>query len=102
MWCYADPALMRIRLNIVSPTRMSKVQQSYQWGRMEWLAGSEVANAEILSVARMQMLPGGEGERHRHPNCEEASVVIRGSVEIRIGEKSFRCSAGECVVVSPG
>ena len=81
---------------------MSKVQQSYQWGRMEWLAGSEVANAENLSVARMQMLPGGEGERHRHPNCEEAIVVIRGSVEIRIGEKSFRRSAGECVVVPAG
>lgn len=75
---------------------------AYHWGSMVWLAGAGVGNAQKVSVARMQMLPGGEAPGHRHPNCEEVIVVVRGSVEVRVAGESFRPPSGECVVVPEG
>ena len=78
------------------------MKKTYPWGRMEWLAGSELQSASTISVAKMYVLPGSESERHRHPNCEEAILVAKGSVEIQLGAVSTTHFAGECVVVPAG
>ena len=78
------------------------MKKTYPWGRMEWLAGSELQNASSISVAKMFVLPGEESEQHRHSNCEEAIVVLRGSVLVHRAERSSVHSAGDCIVVPTG
>lgn len=50
----------------------------------------------------MHLLPGMTSEAHRHGNCEEAILVVRGKVELHQGEEMAILSAGSCVVVPPG
>ncbi len=81
---------------------MNSLEETYPWGKMEWLSGSEIGNASSISVARMFVLPGAQSESHRHSNCEEAIVVVKGEVEVQRDAQSSRHSSGECVVVPAG
>lgn len=98
-WFLSDADAMQW---LCSGATQGESASAYPWGSMVWLAGSEVGNAQNVSVARMQMLPGGEAPRHRHPNCEEVIVVVRGCVEIRVAGESFRRAPGQCAVVPEG
>lgn len=98
-WFRSDADAMRW---LCSGSSKKEPASAHVWGSMVWLAGSEVGNAKDISVARMQMLPGGEAPGHRHPNCEEVIVVVRGSVEIRVVGEVFRRASGQCAVVPEG
>lgn len=75
--------------------------ETHDWGRMEWLADAELG-ARSVSVARMILAPGAAGQRHRHDNCEEAILVLSGSVELELDAQRRQLSAGECVVAPVG
>ncbi len=74
----------------------------YEWGVIEWLAGSEVGIGHELSVARMT-LPATNGTTlHVHDNCEESVYVTNGTVECTAGDLAVILGPGELAVVMRG
>jgi quercetin dioxygenase-like cupin family protein len=72
------------------------------WGRMSWLVEDRSVRGVGLSVARMEVDPGATSPAHRHPNCHEIIHLISGSVEQTAGDRRFRMTVGDTVVVAPG
>lgn len=78
------------------------VRIEYQWGVIEWLAGSEVGNSGELSVARLELPAGNETDLHSHDNCEESVYVVQGNVECKAGGAAADLGPGDLTVVKRG
>jgi quercetin dioxygenase-like cupin family protein len=65
------------------------------WGPHEWLCKAGLTDAKQLQVVRVRMPPGKCHAFHRHPEFEEALVILDGRVEQWVGTQKRILHAGE-------
>ena len=74
--------------------------EKYPWGDIRWPASRAACGARELTLGVTHVAPGASNPVHRHPNCEEVLVVIRGEIEHYIeGTPRVRMKAGETIVI---
>jgi quercetin dioxygenase-like cupin family protein len=66
---------------------------------VQWLITSDSVGAQHHVLGYTVFQPGGEHERHRHPNAEEAEYLIAGSGISLVGDEEIEHRAGEVVFV---
>ena len=69
--------------------------------RIEEFVGRVNSNTENVSVARMKS-PGGWKEPGQTPEFDEYSLVIRGTLHVRLRDGELDVHAGQAVIVSKG
>ena len=73
------------------------------WGQLTWFANEERGNSADMTVGRCILKPGKSNPRHRHPNCSEVLVVMRGEIEhTGPGGKMVRMSEGDVITIPEG
>ena len=77
-------------------------QHAFDWGELTWFAGRTQGNSEDLTVGRCVLEPGKSNPRHRHPNCSEVLVVIRGRItHTAAGGGTVEMGEGDTVTIQP-
>jgi len=72
------------------------------WGRLSWLAGNTVGNADGLTLGRVLIRAGHSNPSHAHMNCEEALYLLAGRLEHHTGEATGVLAAGDTLIVPAG
>lgn len=67
----------------------------FDWGTIEWFDGSDRTDGEGLTVGRVTFDPGASNSTHRHPNCEEALLLLSGRLEHSLGEEETVLEPGD-------
>jgi quercetin dioxygenase-like cupin family protein len=65
------------------------------WGDLTWWASRSQGNSGTMTVGRCRLKPGQANPRHRHPNCGEVLVVMRGRI-------AHTAAGGGTVELGPG
>lgn len=71
------------------------------WGSQVWMA-TRALTGSSLSLTRMILIPGHSGEAHRHPNADEVIYLIKGKVEVRVGDETFSLNATDTLAIPGG
>jgi quercetin dioxygenase-like cupin family protein len=75
-------------------------RENYPWGEIRWPASRAACGARELTLGVTNVATGASNPVHRHPNCEEVLVVLRGEIEHFIeGTPRVRMKAGETIVI---
>ncbi|MBN1671582.1 MAG: cupin domain-containing protein [Kiritimatiellae bacterium] len=69
--------------------------------RIEEFVGRVNSGTPRISIARMKS-PGGWEEPAQTPAFDEYSVVLRGTLHVRLREREFDVQAGQAVLVNKG
>lgn len=69
--------------------------------RIEEYAGRVSSGHTGVSVARM-VSPGGWLEPAQTPEFEEITVVLRGTLRVEAGDKTFEVRPGQAIITKPG
>jgi quercetin dioxygenase-like cupin family protein len=72
-----------------------------EWGRLVWLANRELAGMDA-TVGYVEIAPGTGNPLHRHANCSEVLLLIKGELEHAVGDEWVNLVAGDVLVVPPG
>ena len=72
------------------------------WGRLQWLAGSHLDNAEGLTLGRVLIWRGHSNPRHCHPSCEEVLYLLAGRLEHTLGSGTFVLEPGDSLAIPAG
>lgn len=68
---------------------------------IEEFVGRVNSGTSDLSIARMQS-PRGWSEPGQRPEFEEYTVVLRGTLHVRLADAEFDVAAGQAIIVSSG
>jgi len=68
---------------------------------IEEFIGRVNSKTEKVSIARMKS-PGGWKEPGQTPEFDECTVVIKGTLHVRLKDKEFDIHAGQAILVSAG
>lgn len=69
--------------------------------RIEEFFGRVNSRTDIISIARMKS-PGGWSEPGQKPAFDEYSIVLKGSLHVRLHDRNFDVQAGQAVLVNSG
>ena len=72
------------------------------WGRLNWLAGRNIGNAQGLVLGRVTIKSGKTNPRHRHPKSEEVLYLLKGSLKHTLGDRTIIMHAGDTITIAPG
>lgn len=76
--------------------------ETHDWGTLHWLAGSQVGNAERITLGRVVIAVGAANPRHVHDGCEEVLYLLRGALRHSLGDEVVELVAGDVLVARPG
>ncbi|MEN6535543.1 MAG: cupin domain-containing protein [Bryobacteraceae bacterium] len=68
---------------------------------IEEFIGRVNSNTATVSIARMKSPPGWS-EPRRTPEFDEYTVVLRGSLHVKLKDQEFDVAAGQAVIVEAG
>lgn len=54
---------------------------AFPWGELTWFANGALGNCDSLTLGRCVLKEGESNPRHRHPNCAEILVVLKGTIK---------------------
>ncbi len=69
--------------------------------RIEEFIGRVNSNTETISIARMKS-PSGWSEPGQTPEFDEYTVVLGGTLHVRLKDREFDVSAGQAIIVHAG
>lgn len=69
--------------------------------RIEEYVGRVNSNTEAISIARM-ISPSGWTEPGQTPEFDEYTVVLKGTLHVRLNDREFDISAGQAIIVHSG
>jgi quercetin dioxygenase-like cupin family protein len=71
------------------------------WSDMavQWIVTKETVGATDHVLGLTVFPPGARHHHHRHPNCEEAQYLLRGSGIARVGDADIEQGPGDTVFV---
>lgn len=69
---------------------------------MEWLIDDASHGQAGFSLARMTVLGGKCSQAHRHPDCNEALVLLEGACEAVLDGQTISMQPGQSVFVPQG
>ena len=72
------------------------------WGRLEWLAGRAVGNADGVTLGRVRIRRGSANPRHAHRNCEEVLYLLAGRLRHSVGDGAVALEPGQVIVIPAG
>lgn len=75
---------------------------SFDWGAITWLDNADLTDSTGLTVGRVTIDAGRENTEHRHPNCEEALLVLTGELVHTIGDEEVTLSEGDLIHIPAG
>ena len=68
---------------------------------IEEFFGRVNSGTSAVSIARMKS-PGGWSESRQKPEFDEYTVVLRGSLHVKLKDASFDVAAGQAIIVRAG
>src|SRR5258708_7668750 len=68
---------------------------------IEEYVGRVNSDTAILSIARM-LSPSGWSEPGQTPEFDEYSLVLRGTLHVKLQDRQFEVTAGEALVIKAG
>jgi len=78
------------------------IVQETEWGRMAWLAGRNVGNAQTITLGRVIIKRGCRNPRHGHRESEEVLHLLRGRLRHSLGDEVLTMGPGDTVVIPAG
>jgi mannose-6-phosphate isomerase-like protein (cupin superfamily) len=69
--------------------------------RIEEFVGRVNSNTDVFSIARMKS-PAGWSEPGQTPEFDEYTVVLKGTLHVRLKERELDISEGQAIVVHSG
>ncbi len=85
--------------HIEKPTRIQAAGQPPK--SIEEFVGRVNSHTETLSIARM-VSPSGWTESGQTPEFDEYTVVLRGSLHVKLKDRELDVAAGEAIIVESG
>ena len=85
----------------IPASEAEKEKTMSQWGSLVWMANRHLSGSSV-AVARLILTPGQSGKSHRHPNADEVIYLIRGMVDVRVGEEITQLQPGDALTVPAG
>ncbi len=85
--------------HIEKPTRIQAAGQPPK--SIEEFVGRVNSHTEALSIARM-VSPSGWTELGQTPEFDEYTVVLRGSLHVKLRDRELDVAAGEAIIVEGG
>jgi len=87
----------------IPASEAEKEKTAGQWGSLVWMAnqvlsGSSVAVARLILTAG-QSTYGQSGKKHRHPNADEVIYLLRGKVDVLVGDETTLLQPGDALTV---
>jgi mannose-6-phosphate isomerase-like protein (cupin superfamily) len=80
---------------------MRSADEESPFGAAQWLLyGEDTAGAFSLAIATLD--PGGGPPMHVHEREDETYVILSGTVEVTIDERTETLGVGDCVFLPPG
>jgi quercetin dioxygenase-like cupin family protein len=92
------------RTNIADVSLEGRLREEDGWVnmRVKFLIDQRSAGTPELVLGHTVLLPGARHERHRHPNCDEFLVVVRGEGEIYTDAGREPAEEGDVVFTPAG
>jgi mannose-6-phosphate isomerase-like protein (cupin superfamily) len=84
---------------IQGPTKIEAAGQPPK--SIEEFVGRVNSQTEALSIARMRS-PSGWNEPAQTPEFDEYTVVLRGSLHVKLKDREFDVAAGQAVIIEGG
>jgi mannose-6-phosphate isomerase-like protein (cupin superfamily) len=84
---------------IPSPTKIEAAGQPPK--SIEEFIGRVNSQTEALSIARMKS-PSGWNEPGQTPEFDEYTVVLRGSLHVKLKDREFDVAAGQALIIQGG
>jgi mannose-6-phosphate isomerase-like protein (cupin superfamily) len=84
---------------IQGPTKIEAAGQPPK--SIEEFVGRVNSQTEALSIARMRS-PSGWNEPAQTPEFDEYTVVLRGSLRVKLKDREFDVAAGQAVIIEGG
>ena len=69
--------------------------------QIEEFVGRINSNTEVVSIARMRS-PGGWQEPGQTPEFDEYTIVLKGTLHVRLDNRDFDVHAGQAMIVHAG
>ncbi len=69
--------------------------------RIEEFIGRVSSNSEAISIARMKSPPGWS-EPGQTPEFDEYTLVLEGTLRVKLKDREFDVSAGQAIIVNAG
>jgi quercetin dioxygenase-like cupin family protein len=69
------------------------------FGRLSWLSGPEVSDAQALTIMEVQLEPAGGHSFHFHEDQEELIYVLQGRIEQWLGQEHRILEPGDAIVI---
>src|SRR5262249_5018033 len=100
-WKFGDPAPVMYRTNLRYVPKVEGLKRDDGWVDMQvqFLIDQRTAGADHV-VGWTVLKPGARHERHRHHNCDEFFIVLKGSGHIYTDDGETPAGKGD-VVYSP-
>jgi len=93
------PEADAMAIHIESPTRVQAAGQPPK--SIEEFVGRVNSNTDAVSIARMKS-PCGWSEPGQTPEFDEYTVVLRGSLHVKLKDRELDVAAGEAIIVERG
>lgn len=77
-------------------------QETHEWGTITWVDSAALTASDALTVGRVTIFAGAENPEHAHPNCDEALLVLEGTIEHWLDDESTTLEPGDCLHIPRG
>lgn len=90
--------------DIITQRDTQAARHQAEWGDLTWWANRAQGNSTTMTVGRCRLKPCQGNPRHRHPNCNEILVVMRGRIAHTGagGGKELELGPGDSVSIPQG